>query len=94
MKERIKKWWLHLFWKYTATNKKIVELEALRYCNYVTDNYTESEQIFILKELHKELINYREEQIKNKGVEILQKKQEFVDLETNLNKLKLVYREP
>ena len=94
MKERIKKWWLHLFWKYTATNKKIVELEALRYCNYVTDSYTESEQIFILKELHKELINYCEEQIKNKGVEILQKKQELIDLETNLEKLKLVYREP
>ena len=94
MKERIKKWWLHLFWKYTATNKKIVELEALRYCNYVTDNYTESEQIFILKELHKELINHREKQIKNKGVEILQKQQNLVDLETNLEKLKLVYRKP
>ena len=94
MKERIKKWWLHLFWKYTATNKKIVELEGLRYCNYITSNYNENEQIFILKELHKELINHREEQIKNKGIEILQKKQDLVDLETNLNKLKLVYREP
>ena len=94
MKERIKKWWLHLFWKYTATNKKIVELEALRYCNYITDNYTESEQIFILKELHKELINHREEQIKNKGIQILQEQQNLVDLETNLQKLKLVYREP
>ena len=94
MKEIIEKWWLHLFWKYTATNKKIVELEALRYSNYITDSYTESEQIFILKELHKELINHREEQIKNKGVEILQKKQELIDLETNLEKLKLVYREP
>lgn len=93
MKERIKKWWLHLFWKYTATNKKIVELEALRYCNYITDNYTESEQIFILKELHKELINHREEQIKNKGIQILQEQQNLVDLETNLQKLKLLYRE-
>ena len=94
MKERIEKWWLHLFWKYTATNKKIVELEGLRYCNYITDNYTESEQIFILKELHKELINHREEQIKNKGIQILQEQQNLVDLETNLQKLKLVYREP
>ena len=94
MKERIKKWWLHLFWEYTATNKKIVELEALRYCNYITDSYDENQQIFILKELHKELTNHREEQIKNKGIEILQKKQELTDLETNLEKLKLVYREP
>ena len=94
MKERIKKWWLHLFWKYTAANKKIVELEGLRYCNYITSNYNENEQIFILKELHKELINHREEQIKNKGIQILQKKQELTDLETNLEKLKLVYREP
>ena len=93
MKKRIEKWWLHLFWKYTATNKKIVELEGLRYCNYITSNYNENEQIFILKELHKELINYREEQIKNKGIEILQKKQELTDLETNLEKLKLLYRE-
>jgi hypothetical protein len=94
MKERIKKWWLHLFWKYTATNKKIVELEALRYCNYVTNSYDESQQIFILKELHKELINHREEQIKNKGVQILQEQQNLEALETNLNKIKLVYREP
>ena len=34
------------------------------------------------------------EQIKNKGIQILQKKQELTDLETNLEKLKLVYREP
>ena len=94
MKERIKKWWLHLFWKYTATNKKIVELEGLRYCNYITSNYNESEQIFILKELHKELIKHCEEQIKNKGVQILQEKEECTNLETNLEKLKLVYREP
>ena len=94
MKERLKKWWLHLFWKYTATNKKIVELEAVRYCNYITDGYDENQQIFILKELHKELINHREEQIKNKSIEILQEQQNLVDLETNLQKLKLVYREP
>ena len=94
MKERIKKWWLHLFWKYTATNKKIVELEALRYCNYITGSYDENQQIFILKEFHKELINHREEQIKNKGIEILQEQQNLETLETNLEKLKLVYREP
>lgn len=94
MKERIKKWWLHLFWKYTATNKKIVELEALRYCNYITDSYDENQQIFILKELPKKLIDHREEQIKNKSIEILQKQQERSNLETNLEKLKLVYREP
>ena len=93
MKERIKKWWLHLFWKYTATNKKIVELEALRYCNYVTDSYDENQQIFILKEFQKELINHREEQIKHKGVKKKKKKQELTDLETNLEKLKLLYRE-
>jgi hypothetical protein len=94
MKERINKWWLHLFWKYTATNKKIVELEALRYCNYITNSYDENQQIFILKELYKELINHREEQIKNKGVQILQEQQNLETLETNLNKIKLVYREP
>ena len=85
---------MHLLWNYTNTKNKIVELEALRYCNYVTDSYDENQQIFILKELHKELINHREEQIKNKGIEILQEKQKLTDLETNLEKLKLVYREP
>lgn len=93
MTQRVKKWWLHLFWKYTATNKKIVELEGLRYCNYITDSYDENQQIFILKELHKELINHREEQIKNKGVQILQEQQNLEALETNLNKIKLLYRE-
>lgn len=93
MKKRIEKWWLSLFWKYTSTNKKIVELEGLRYCNYITDNYTEAEQILILKEFHKELINRREEQIKDVNIEILEKKETLGSLETNLTKLKSLYRE-
>ena len=84
---RLKKWWFSLYWKYTKTSKKITELEAKRYSTYLTESYTEVEQLFILKELHKCLIEYREEQIKNTEIEILQKKEKSVLLANNLNKL-------
>ena len=93
MKKRFLNWLQHLVWKYTEPTAKIADLEAKRYCDYITSHYSELEQIMILKNLGKELISHREEQIKNKGVEILQKKEEYSNLETNLEKLKLLYRE-
>ena len=92
MKNRFLKWLLHLYWKYTASSKQISNLEAKRYCDYLTENYNEIEQLFILKELHKCLIEYRENQIKNTDIEIIEKKDTISVLNDNLDKLKL-YRE-
>ena len=66
MKKRFLNWLQHLVWKYTEPTAKIADLEAKRYCDYITLHYSELEQIMILKNLGKELISHREEQIKNK----------------------------
>ena len=94
MKKRFLNWLQHFVWKYTEPTAKIADLEAKRYCDYITSHYTELEQIMILKNLGKELVSHREEQIKNKEVLILQEKENITKLESNLEKLKLVYREP
>lgn len=87
MKNRFIRWCLHFFWKYTASTKRITELEAKRYCNYLTENYSEVEQLFIIKELQKALVDFRENQIKNTEVEIIQKKEKVLLLNKNLDKL-------
>lgn len=87
MKNRFIKWWFSLYWKYTKTTKKITELEAKRYCEYITDNYSEVEQSFILKELRSNLIEYRENQIKDKEILIIQSKDNIEVLSKNLEKL-------
>jgi len=74
-------------WKYTASTKKVTDLESKRYCSYLTENYSEVEQLFILKQLHKDLIQYREDQIKNEELEILEKEEKVKILNINLYKL-------
>jgi hypothetical protein len=87
MKNRFIRWCLHFFWKYTASTRQVTDLEAKRYCNYLTDNYSELEQLFILKELHKALIDFRENQIKNTEIEVIQKIEKVIVLNKNLDKL-------
>lgn len=85
--KRVKKWWDHLFWKYTSTSAKMSHLEAKRYREYITNSYNESEQIKILREFHKELIDYRQNQISNQIVKIVQEQDRQKELESNLLKL-------
>lgn len=87
MKNRFIRWCLHMFWKYTSSTKKITDLESKRYCNYLTENYSETEQLFILQQLKKDLIDHRENQIKNTEIEVIQKKEKVVVLTKNLDKL-------
>lgn len=87
MKNRFIRWCLHFFWKYTASTKRITDLESKRYCSYLTENYSEVEQLFILQQLKKDLIDHRENQIKNAEIEIIQKKEKVTTLTSNLNKL-------
>jgi hypothetical protein len=93
MKKRFLNWLQHIVWRYTEPTAKLANLEARRYVKYVTQHYSELEQVMIIKDLHKELVNHREEQIKNKHVLVLQEKENIEKLETNLEKLKLLYRE-
>lgn len=87
MKKRFFKWLNHLYWKYTAGSSKISTLEAKRYCDYLTENYNETEQLFILKDLHKHLTEYRENQIKNTEIELIQQKDKLEVLKKSLEKI-------
>mgnify|MGYP003647820843 CR=1 FL=1 len=85
--KRLNRWYFHIFWKYTASTKKITDLESKRYTGYLTDNYSDVEQLFILKKLHKDLIQHRENQIKNTELEIIEKEEKIKVLNINLHKL-------
>ena len=89
MKKRFLNWLQHIVWRYTEPTAKLANLEAKRYTKYLTQYYSELEQVMIIKDLQKELISHREEQIKNKHVLILQEQQNIEKLESNLEKLKI-----
>jgi hypothetical protein len=93
MKKRIINWWNHLLWNYSTPIHKIVELESTRYLKYLNNAYSVDEQLFIVKKLTNEIIQLREDQIKNKHLDILEEKENLAKLESNLLKLKSLYRE-
>jgi len=87
-RNRLSRWLLRLYWKYTTSVNKNVELEAKRYTKYLNEHYTISEQLNIYKKLQKEFITIREEEIKNTVVEIVQKQEHQKYLEKNLENFK------
>lgn len=93
MKKRIIKWWNHLLWNYSTPTHKILELEPARYLKYLNESYSVDEQLFIIKKLTNKMIELREEQVKNKHLDILEEKENLAKLEHNLIKLKSLYRE-
>ena len=87
-RNRLSRWLLRLYWKYTTSVNKNVELEAKRYAKYLNEHYTISEQLNIYKKLQQEFITIREEEIKNTVVEIVQKQEHQKYLEKNLENFK------
>lgn len=87
-RNRLSRWLLRLYWKYTTSVNKNVELEAKRYAEYLNEHYTVSEQLNIYKKLQQEFIAIREEEIKNTVVEIVQKQEHQKYLEKNLENFK------
>lgn len=87
-RNRLSRWLLRLYWKFTATVHKNAELEARRYAKYLNEHYTISEQLNIYKKLQQEFITIREEEIKNTVVEIVQKQEHQKYLEKNLENFK------
>lgn len=87
MKKKFKNWILHIIWGYSKTSKQIATLEAKRYKDYLVENYTEIEQITILKDLKVCIIQHRELQIK-KSIEESERQHNLSLLLTmNLNKI-------
>lgn len=87
-RNRLSRWLLRLYWKYTTSVNKNAELEAKRYAEYLNEHYTISEQLNIYKKLQQEFITIREEEIKNTIVEIVQKQEHQKYLEKNLENFK------
>ena len=87
-RNRLSRWLLRMYWKYTTSVNKNAELEAKRYAKYLNEHYTINEQLNIYKKLQKEFITIREEEIKNTVVEIVQKQEHQKYLEKNLENFK------
>lgn len=87
-RNRLSRWLLRLYWKYTTSVNKNAELEARRYAEYLNEHYTISEQLNIYKKLQQEFITIHEEEIKNTVVEIVQKQEHQKYLEKNLENFK------
>ena len=87
-RNRLSRWLLRLYWKYTTSVNKNAELEAKRYAEYLNEYYTISEQLNIYKKLQQEFITIREEEIKNTVIEIVQKQEHQKYLEKNLENFK------
>ena len=87
MKERLKKFINYLIVKYVPCSDKIVEKEAYRLSKFISDNYNENEQIMILTQLKLNIIEHRENQIKNKNLLLLQEESNLKYLNQNLQTL-------
>jgi hypothetical protein len=87
MKNRIIRKLLSWIWKYTASTVKNSELEATRYCNYITENYSVLEQLLIIKGIKKKLIEYREDQLKNLDIQEMDVNDKRKLLVNNLTKI-------
>ena len=86
MKKRIKLWINHILWQYSPPMKKILDKEASRYFKYLKENYEESQQFLILKQLKHELLDFCEEEIKNKEIEIVENQEKIKILTSTIEK--------
>ena len=85
--KRFKRFIKHLFVRYVPSSQLIVDNEAKRLTKFITDNYNENEQILILNKIKENLIDYRNDQIKNKEILIIQEKSDLGRLNKNLERL-------
>lgn len=85
--KRFKRFLKHLFIQYVPSSQLIVDNEAKRLTKFITDNYNENEQILIMNKIKENLIDYRNDQIKNKEILIIQEESDLRRLNQNLSKL-------
>ena len=88
MFKRLQRYIRYKFVAYIPGTSKIVEMEAKRLSSYIFDNYNENEQLTMLELLKTQFIDYRETQIKNKELLLLQEEINLKNLKVNLDKLK------
>ena len=69
--KRVKKWINYLLVRFVPGTSKLAVMEAKRLSTHIFDNYSEHQQLIILDEIKINLIEMRENQIKNKELEII-----------------------
>jgi hypothetical protein len=85
--KRIKRWINYLLVRFVPGTSKLAVMEAKRLSEHIFDNYDEHQQLIILDELKSNLIEMRQNQIKNKQIHIITSNSELRVLQSNLEKL-------
>jgi len=85
--KRIKRWINYLLVRFVPGTSKLAVMEAKRLSEHIFDNYDEHQQLIILDELKSNLIEMRQNQIKNKELQIITSNSELKVLQSNLEKL-------
>lgn len=88
MKNRLKKYFLHLFIQYIPSANKIASDEAKRLASYIFDNFSEAERLVIVNKIEDSLVELMEDQMSEKEVALNNEVKELETLKTILNKLK------
>ena len=87
MRDRLAKYFLHLFIKYVPSANKIADEEAKRLAAYIFDNFTERERLHILAKMKDCTIEFIEAQISDKEIGLENQKKELETLKKILSKL-------
>lgn len=88
MRNRLAKYFLHLFIKYVPSANKIANDEAKRLASYIFDNFSEEERLVILSKMKCCLVEFMEAQIIDREVNIGGQIRELEHLKKTLSKLK------
>ena len=85
--KRFKKYLKHLFIRYVPSSQLIADKESQRLVKFLTDNYTEQQQLFIVTQMRFHLAEYRKQQIVNSKNTIQDEHDRLEKLEINLEHL-------
>jgi len=87
MRKRILRYIKYLVNKYIPGTSKLAVMEAKRLSEHIFDNFDAGQQLIILEEVKLNLIEMRQNQIKDKEIEIIKSNDDLKLLELNLEKL-------
>jgi len=85
--KRLKRWINYLLVRFVPGTSKLATMEAKRLSEHIFENYDEYQQLIILDELKNNLVEMRQNQIKNMELEIIKNNSDLKFLESNLEKL-------
>jgi len=89
MIRRIKRYINYKFIGYVPGTSKLATMEAKRLSEHIFNNWDEQSQLIILDDIKINLIQMRENQIKDKELEIIEAQQSLKYLKNNFVKLQL-----